>query len=198
MSDSETLSVYAARADDYAQMVESEGPGRHLSAFIEALPSGARVLDLGCGPGTAAVHMANAGLRVDAWDASPEMIDLVVKTPGLDARVAGFDALSAEGAYAGIYANFSLLHAIKADMPGHLARIARALLPKGLFHIGMKTGTGARRDNLGRFYAYYTDAELTGLLGEAGFTVFSRATGSEPGLDGVDAPWIIMRARRND
>ena len=197
MTDRATLDVYDARAADYADMVKKPEPNRHLTDFIDALPKGARVLDLGCGPGGSAAEMQKAGLRVDAWDASDEMAKLG-KAIGVNIRVAGFDALTAQSAYDGIYANFSLLHAPKADMQGHLARIASALRPGGLFHIGMKTGTGEKRDTIGRFYAYYTDAELTGLLAENGLTVLSRETGMDSGLDGVKAPWIIMRARLND
>ena len=45
--------------------------------FIAALPSGAAVLDLGCGPGfPVAAHMAERGLRVTGVDSSPAMIAL--------------------------------------------------------------------------------------------------------------------------
>lgn len=36
-----------------------------------ALPAGARVLDIGCGDGRNALHLARRGLDVDAFDASP-------------------------------------------------------------------------------------------------------------------------------
>ena len=194
MEDRETLSVYDAKADEYANMVSSPKPDRHLSAFMDALPKGARVLDLGCGPGRSAQFMTDAGFAVEAWDASPEMARLGHETYGLDVQVKGFSDLNAAAVYDGIYANFSLLHAPKAEMPGHLNRIATALCSGGQFHIGTKTGKGEKRDPLGRFYAYYTDVELTGLLGDVGLTVKSRATGADVGLDGVEAPWIIMRA----
>lgn len=193
--DRETLSVYDAKADDYANLVSSSEPDRHLTAFMDTLPKGGRVLDLGCGPGRSAYFMAEAGFAVDAWDASPEMARLGRETFGLDVKVKGFSDLDAVMAYDGIYANFSLLHAPKSDMPGHLRRIARALCPGGQFHIGTKTGTGEKRDPIGRFYAYYTDEELTGLLADVGLVVKTRATGRDIGLDGVEAAWIVMRAR---
>ncbi|MCV6592465.1 MAG: class I SAM-dependent methyltransferase, partial [Silicimonas sp.] len=74
MSDRETLDVYDQRAAEYATHFTADGASKHLSAFIAALPEGARVLDLGCGPGTAARKMAAAGLKVEAWDASAEMV----------------------------------------------------------------------------------------------------------------------------
>ena len=62
MGDAETLAVYDAKAGDYAALTDRDRPGVHLRAFIEAMPKGARVLDLGCGPGTSAAEMHNAGL----------------------------------------------------------------------------------------------------------------------------------------
>ncbi|MCV6591402.1 MAG: SAM-dependent methyltransferase, partial [Silicimonas sp.] len=101
-------------------------------------------------------------------------------------------------AYDGIHANFSLLHAPKIEMPGHLGRISRALRPRGVFHIGMKTGTGEARDALGRFYAYYQEDELTALLAAAGLNVIAKDRGREKGLAGTVDPWMILLARKND
>ncbi len=196
MADAETLAVYAKRAQDYADRFEGSAVSPHLAAFIDALPAEARVLDLGCGPARASRAMRDRGLAVDAWDASPEFARVAKDTNGIDVTLATFDDLDADAVYDGIYANFSLLHAPKAEMPGHLARIGRALTPGGLFHIGTKMGTGEKRDKLGRFYAYYTEEELTGLLLDAGFEITYRRTGEEPGLDGTIAPWIILHARK--
>lgn len=198
MADRGTLDVYAKRAGDYARDVATKTPGAHLRAFVEGLPSQVRVLDLGCGPGHAAAYMVAQGLDVDAWDASPEMAEQGRDLYDLTIRVAAFEALEAEAHYDGIYANFSLLHAPKAEMPHHLARIARALKPNGLFHIGTKMGTGEKRDTIGRFYSYYEEDELVGLLAETGLTIETRAFGEDKGLDGVVAPWIILKARKND
>ena len=198
MADEETLGVYRAKAEDYARMVAGIGSNRHLDAFIAALPAGAHVLDLGCGTGNASAAMVEAGLTIDPWDGSPEMAKVARDQFGLDVQVKTFDMLTAIEAYDGVYANFSLLHAPKADMPANLDRCAQALKPSGILHLGLKTGSGEARDKLGRFYAYYSDAEITGLLEAAGLSVTSRVTGEEAGLDGAVAPWIITKAKKND
>jgi len=131
---------------------------------------------------------------VTALDASPEMAKVARKKFGLDVRVAEFVNLTEVAAYDGIWANFSLLHAPKSQMPDHLAAIHRALRPGGVISLGLKTGEGEARDRLGRFYSYYTDAEITGLLESAGFTVTDKSFGSGKGLDGTIAPWIVVRA----
>ena len=165
-----------------------------LKAFISAMPDGGHVLDLGCGPGAAAAQMAKARLSVEAYDPVPEMVDLAGRRTGVNAQLAGFDDVNGTAVYDGIWANFSLLHARRGDLPRYLGRIAAALKPGGRFHIAVKTGTGEERDDLGRFYTYYTEQELTGLLEDAGLKVTDRREGIDRGLSGKDEPWIALTA----
>ncbi|HEY9040225.1 MAG TPA: class I SAM-dependent methyltransferase [Roseovarius sp.] len=192
--DKKTLGVYGARAQDYAAITGDLTGDKHLAIFIAALPPGARVLDIGCGPGRAAGQMAAAGLRVDAIDAAPEMVAMAAAQPGVTAWQATFDEIAGEALYDGIWANFSLLHAPRAAFPEHLSAIRRALKPGGLFHIGMKTGEGEGRDTLGRFYTYYTEQDLRALLTAAGLNPGKSWTGRDTGLAGTLDDWSIIHA----
>lgn len=194
MSDEETIRVYDARAGDYAKVTAAVKPDETLQDFMSVLPVGGRVLDLGCGPGAAAGHMAEAGFLVEAWDASGEMVALAAKRAGVAARQALFCDLTAVAHYDGIWANFSLLHASHADLPGHLRAIQTALRPNGVFHIALKSGTGSARDSLGRQYSYYSVETLTAVLQDAGLTPGPFRSGVDMGLDGTLAPWISTTA----
>ena len=195
MADKETLRVYDAKAADYAKLIDSdtkENP--YLERFIARLPTGGRVLDLGCGPGLAATHMANAGLQVDAMDGSAEMVAMATQHDGVTAWQATFDQITGTDIYDGIWANFCLLHASKEAMPHHLAAMVTALKPGGAFHIGMKLGSGSQRDAIGRLYSYYSEPELITLLGAAGLTAGETDHGRTVGLDGTEADWIVVAA----
>lgn len=195
MADKETLRVYDAKAADYAKLIDSdtkENP--YLERFIARLPTGGRVLDLGCGPGLAATRMANAGLQVDAMDGSAEMVAMAAQHDGVTAWQATFDQITGTGIYDGIWANFCLLHASKEAMPHHLAAMVTALKPGGAFHIGMKLGSGSQRDAIGRLYSYYSEPELITLLGAAGLTAGETDHGRTVGLDGTEADWIVVAA----
>lgn len=194
MTDRETIARYDAAASEYAKVTGNVASDPHLISFIDRLPKGGSVLDLGCGPGITSAAMANAGLLCDAFDASSEMVKLANAHPGVTAWTAGFDDLDADGLYDGVFANFSLLHADRADMPRHLAAIHKALKPGGQFHIGMKTGNTSKRDTLGRMYTYYTVDDLSDLLAQSGFTVTQTSTGCDLGLDGVMADWVVLAA----
>ena len=196
MSDPETLATYEARAGEYAARLSRDAPDADLAAFVDALPPGGRVLDLGCGPGNSAAMMRAAGLDAEAWDATPAMVRLARERHGIEARLARFDDLDAESLYDGIWANFSLLHAPRADLPRHLAAIARALRPGGRLHLGMKTGRGEGRDALGRFYAYYGVEELRGLLEGAGLTPLNHREGVADGFADAPEPFVVWTAER--
>jgi len=193
-ADAGTLAAYAARAGDYAARFASARPDADLVAFIDALSAGGRVLDLGCGPGSASAHMRAAGLNPDPVDASPEMVALANATFDIGARAGLFEELDAVAAYDGVWANFSLLHAPRAALPGHLVAIARALKPGGVLHLGMKTGAGEARDALGRFYAFVSVEELQELLAAAGLRVVALREGAERGLAGTLDPFVVCRA----
>lgn len=195
-ADPETLAAYAAHAADYADRFRQDQPDAPLAAFIAALPPGADVLDLGCGPANASAFLRAAGHHPDPVDASPEMVALANARHAIGARLASFDDIDAVARYDGVWANFSLLHAPRADLPSHLAALARALRPGGLLHLGMKTGEGEIRDRLGRHYTFVSVTELCDLVEAAGFTVLATETGEEIGLAGSLDPFVILTARR--
>lgn len=195
--DPRTLAVYDAKAAEYAAVFDNGGKaGAHLVRFMGALPKGARVLDLGCGPGGSSYLMMQAGFDVDATDASSEMVRFACDK-GVAARIATFDEIEGDALYDGVWANFSLLHAPREKLPLHLAALAKALKQGGVFHIGMKTGEGTKRDHLDRRYTFVTELELRGLLEHAGLDIVAQNTGHEVGLAGTDDWWIVMMARKN-
>ncbi|WP_147126324.1 class I SAM-dependent methyltransferase [Shimia ponticola] len=193
MSDEETLNVYNAKIDDYVAIAH-KAPPQNLLDFIAAVHPGGTVVDLGCGPGFSAQTMAEHGLKAEAWDLSDAMIAHAATLPGVRARKLGFDDLPGTGSYDGIYASFSLLHAPRADVPRHIATIAKSLRPGGVFHLGMKLGEGEHRDGLGRRYCYFSLDELLDMLTENGLTPVWQKQDAEMGLAGTIDPYAIIRS----
>ncbi|MCK0171690.1 class I SAM-dependent methyltransferase [Aliiroseovarius sp. S1123] len=190
--DRQTLDVYDAQAAEYeARVAIKDTPG--LDGFIAELPPHAHVLDLGCGPGLTAKQMMNHGLTVDATDGSTAMVKRA-RDHGVPARQALFHQIDGHALYDGVFANFSLLHLPRAEMPVMLTRLHKLLKSKGILHIGVKLGMGDARDDLGRFYTYYQQDELEELLTSAGFTLITRILGKGTGLDGRSSNWIVLHA----
>lgn len=192
--DRETLSVYDKSVAEYERLVGDGRRETELADLIAALPARARVLDVGCGPGHAAAVLIAEGLDVDAFDGSAAMV-AAAQARGVPARQAYFGDPLPDCAYDAVWCAFSLLHADRSEMPGHLSWLHRALRPGGIFVLGLKSGEGSHRDDLGRRYTYYGEAEIRGLLADAGFTVEAARTGVSQGLAGTVDPWIIVTAR---
>ncbi|QBY01653.1 class I SAM-dependent methyltransferase [Rhodophyticola sp. CCM32] len=193
MTDRTTIETYSSRARQYQALEISDMQVQSLAGFLDGLPPGAALLDLGCGPGHHAAEMQAAGFQVTALDATPAFVE-AARARGVAARLGSFDDLTETDAYAGIWASFSLLHAPRADLPRHLRAIATALQPGGRLFLGMKLGQGEGRDDIGRFYNYYSESELRTRLAEAGLTVSHVQTGEERGLAGSIDPYILITA----
>ncbi|MFP4239094.1 MAG: class I SAM-dependent methyltransferase [Rhodosalinus sp.] len=196
--DDETMRAYAKAADDYARgFAHSSNTDQEEdhAAFVALLPAGGRILDLGCGPGHWAARFAAEGFSVEATDASREMARHAAAAYGLEVAVGPFEDLVAEARYDGVWANFSLLHAPRRAFPGHLRRIRRAMRAHGALSLGMKLGEGEGRDSLGRFYAYYSEAELRDALEQAGFTVLRTRRGNGRGLAGAEETFVVLTGR---
>ncbi|MDC0948084.1 methyltransferase domain-containing protein [Gammaproteobacteria bacterium] len=194
--DDQTIAAYDEQAQAYDDFVSVLPPDPLLMRFIETFAPGDHVLDLGCGPGLDAAMMAGKGLRVDAIDASSQMVSLANQRAGVSARQARFEQITGDRVYDGIWANFSLLHADPKSLPTILASLNQALKLGCLFHLAMKLGNGRSPDKLGRIYSYFSEAELRSRLTAAGFEVKSTVRGESLGLSGSLSPWIALSCVR--
>lgn len=158
--DRKTLQYYADHAAEYiAGELDTASP--LLAAFLARLPAGARILELGCGPGHDAAAMLAAGFDVDATDGSPAIAALASARIGRPVRTMLFEDLTATSAYDAIWASACLLHVPRTALPGVFARIFRALRPGGLHQASFKTGRTPGRDANGRYFNRPTARSLT-------------------------------------
>jgi len=183
--DKATLGFYDGEAPVYAPWSAPDGPFAWLEKFLSLAPETGRLLDYGCGGGWAAKRMLESGYEVEAFDGSAGLAKEASALTGLNVTVQQFDDFNEQNRYDGIWASFCLLHAPRADMPGNLARIYDALKPGGVFYLGLKSGSGEKSDNLGRFYSYFEPELITDLLTQAGFTTPQIRLREGEGYDGL-------------
>ena len=195
-ADSQTLAFYDGKANTYANYVSDVSEHDWLARFAALLQPGASVLDFGCGSGWAAHEFAGQGFRVSALDGSAGLAGEARRRYGVEVRVARFEEFDDVGLHGGIWASFCLLHDTRDAMPGHLARLHRALIPGGWLYLGLKQGEGEIRDRLGRRYTYFGEVEICGLLRSAGFADVEVTAEPSIGYDGVEATILHIFARR--
>ncbi|MCG7522105.1 class I SAM-dependent methyltransferase [Ruegeria sp. Ofav3-42] len=193
MTDRKTIDAYTNRVAEYLSVPLPPEQIEARMAFAEAVVREGYVLDLGSGPGADSSFFMREGLRVRALDATPAFVEHA-RENGVDAHLGTFEDVTEVATYDGIYASFSLLHAPREDFPRHLAAIHRAVKPEGIFFLGLKLGTGEHRDDLGRYYTYFSQTEIEEALAVAGFTIDQITTGMGKGLAGSYDGFILVIA----
>lgn len=194
MSDPATLAWYQKQAPRYVSKV-CGAANRHLGAFVARLAPGARILELGCGAGQDAAHMAARGFDVDPTDATDAMVRLAQRR-GVPARQLRFDELEAGAAYDAVWAHACLIHVPRADFPDILSRIHRALRNGGWHFANFKLGDGEGCDPLGRLHNFPDEAWLSDAYRTAGFEVVEAETYRGSGADGVVRDWRALTLHR--
>ena len=107
------------------------------------VPAGSHILDLGCGPGTDAVHLAHDGYRVTAVDSSRAMADEahdLVQASGagdrVDVHAVGIHELdrleAGDAPFDAALSNFGPLNCV-GDLPRAARCISEKLKPGGVF-----------------------------------------------------------------
>ena len=165
--DRETLEFYQNRAGEWAaHLPHAYSPG--LDAFLDLLPPGASILELGCGDGREAARMAERGFDAHPSDGTPAMARLASERLGREVPVMDFAELDAVEAYDAVWCQASLLHLAEAELAPVLSRIHRAMRSGGWHWASYKDGTGGGRDAGGRFFSYIPIARLEAAYRGAG------------------------------
>ena len=163
----ETLAYYNSHAEDYYEKTVGKDMNAQHELFMKYLPSGVRVLDLGCGSGRDAKFFMDKGFLVTAIDGSEEMCRVAESYTGLYVRQMDFLDLNDREIYAGIWASASLLHLEKKDLPRMFAKLRKAMTRDGILFVSFRLGSfEGMRD--GRHYSDLTEGELFNLVNTVG------------------------------
>jgi ubiquinone/menaquinone biosynthesis C-methylase UbiE len=195
---------YDALADRFGEWmarVEGDPWARFVDELADRLPSGARVLDLGCGNGAKTSRLADR-FEVVAVDISERQLELArAAVPAasfiqadfaeLDFPVEAFDAATAL---------YSIVHLPRDEQPELLDRIMRWLKPGGLFLASMNHVGGEDRVDewlgVDMFFSGFDADTNRCLVREAGFELLADELVwmHEPEPDGDTAfLWVLGR-----
>ena len=195
-SDDQTLAFYDREAEAYAGRRGLEEK-RHLTDFLDRVPAGGAILDLGCGGGQDSQVMLARGFDVTPLDGSAGLAAVAERRLGRAVRVMRFEDLEDVAAFDAVWANASLLHVPITGLADILARVRRALRPGGLFYAGYKAGQGDGRDRLGRYYNFPSRGELERIYGLAGpWADLQVQEAPGGGYDGEPRTWLHLTAVR--
>lgn len=165
---------------------------------MDRLKTGSHVLELGCGGGLDSAALMAAGFEVDPTDGVAEIAAIASEKLGREVRVLRFDELVAHEAYDAVWANATLHHVPRGELPGILARIYKALKPGGLHYANFKSGKPDGRDDRNRLYSYLSLDEMSALYKSAGdWDIISAVEYMGDGrYETKKAPWVAITAQR--
>jgi SAM-dependent methyltransferase len=201
--------VPAHRATD-TEFPDKEGQIAAAGWLAEALPIGARVLDIGCGTGLPTCRqLVDAGLDVTGIDLSAGMLALaresVPEARFLRAGIADIGRLDRTHRlhrFEGVTAFFSLLMLPRPEIPHTLAVIRDLLVPGGRFTLGMVEAGAEDYEmpfpgNTVRVSGYLRD-DLRQVVEDAGFDVLKEDSYpcSPTAFDGPPEEQLFLHCRR--
>lgn len=160
-----TISYYDQHAEDFCRSTLSVDFSEIQNAFIEELPKGGEILDLGCGSGRDSLAFLNAGFRVTPADGSEQICRITGGRLGIPVRQMDFEELEEREAYDGIWACASLLHLPLSKLTKEFERISDALRPGGILYASFKYGDFEGLRN-GRYFTDLDEARFETIVRE--------------------------------
>jgi SAM-dependent methyltransferase len=172
-----------------------------LERLADRLGPGARVLEIGSGGGRDALLVEQLGLAVRRTDVTPAFVALLREQGHpcdlLDPLVD--DLSSPDGPYDAVWANASLLHVARDDLPTVLDRLAAVTRPGGLLCMSLKEGDGEGWSTHGtingpRHFTYWRAPDVEAVVRAAGWgdVVVRKGLGGDRG-----ETWLEVSAVRD-
>jgi SAM-dependent methyltransferase len=191
-----TRAAYDGIAAEYARQWST--PPAWMNGELERLtgllPAGARIADIGCGPGWHTQALRERGFAVTGFDLSHPMLT-AAGVPGLVR--ADMRALPvAAGALDAVWCVAALLHVPRPEVPTVLVEFGRTLRSGGELLLSVAEGDGEGWDERAygpshrRWFVLHRYEALAGLLDAAGFDVVGHARES------THREWLRVHARR--
>ena len=204
----QTIRTYDKIAPEYCRKTRQldilEWEEEYIKRLLSHIPNSTPlILDVGCGDGRHCLLIEKNGGKAVGIDMSEGMLEEArVYYPGcdyrkMDMRSLHFDDLSFDG----IWASGSIYHVTKADVKGVINEFARVLRPGGVLAVNFKLGHGEGLEEnpksyggSPRYFAYYTEADMTDMFEDSGFQKLESCTFPEEIFgDTISQMWFRLK-----
>jgi SAM-dependent methyltransferase len=154
------------------------------------------LLDFGCGPGRDLKALAELGHVAIGLDGAPRFVEMARIHSGCEVWLQDFLALDLpERHFDGVFANASLFHVPRSELPRVLRALHAALKPGGILFSSIPHGADQEGWSNGRYGVFHAPESWRAFGSAAGFVEverYYRPSGAPPG----EQPWLASVWRR--
>ena len=191
-----TIKYYNENAKQFTEGTARVDFSEIQDRFLELLPKGALILDLGCGAGRDTKYFLQQGYQAEAMDGSEELCAVAKQNTGIDVKCMYFQDLDESEKYDGVWACASLLHLRYEEIVPVLKKVESALKPDGIFYLSFKYGEFEGERN-GRYFTDMTETGMEKLLESIdGFTVLDEWITSDVRPGRENEKWLNLFLRK--
>lgn len=191
-----TYMYYTDSAQSYSDETISHEMNGKYDRFIESVVPQGTVMDLGCGSGRDSIYFKKEGFEVTAIDPVSSMAKVAAKNIGAPVEIKSSYILDGLGQFDGIWACASLLHCPKSEIVFALESILERLKYDGVAYLSVKKGEGEGLDEKGRFFSYFEENELLGILDQTSMPITHEIWQDLSELRGQQQAWINILIRK--
>ena len=193
-----TLDHYNRRAQSFWEGTRDHDVRQNVEALlrhIEGAPPFA-ILDFGCGPGRDLKTFTGLGHAAVGLEGAARLAEMARAYSGCEVWEQDFLALDLPAErFDGIFANASLFHVPRAELPRVLRELHAALKPRGVLFSSNPRGRNEEGWNAGRYGAWHDLEAWRGYMTAAGFEELEHYY-RPPGLPREQQPWLASVWRR--
>ena len=193
-----TIGHYDRMADDYRAGTQNHDVSQNRAALIDAIEGEApySILDLGCGPGRDLMAFREAGHEAVGLDGAAAFVAMARRAAGCEVLHQDFLALDLPAArFDGIFANASLFHVPRQELPRVLGQLREALKPRGVLFSSNPRGGNEEGWVGGRFGCFLDLETWRGRMNAAGFAEVDHYY-RPPGKPRHRQPWLASVWRK--
>jgi SAM-dependent methyltransferase len=193
-----TLAHYEASAESFREATWDHDVTQNYAALLGAIEGSApfAILDLGCGPGRDLVYFRAQGHEPVGLDGSERFVEMAREASGCEVLHQGFLAMALpRGRFDGVFANASLFHVPRAELPRVLGELHAALKPRGVLFASNPRGEDTEGWNGARYGAYHSLEGWRRYVEAAGFEELSHYY-RPAGKPRHEQPWLASVWRR--
>jgi len=193
-----TLEYYNVRATEFWEGTRDHDVKQNIEALLRHIRAAPplRILDFGCGPGRDLVTFRGLGHEPVGLDGSPPLAAMAREHSGCEVWEQDFLALKLPAShFAGIFANASLFHVPRQELPRVLSELHAALQPDGVLFTSNPRGNNEEGWNRGRYGVYHDLQSWRTFLESAAFLELEHYY-RPAGLPFAQQPWLASVWRK--